>query len=49
MLIATRAMLRGIKTWAATADGEVIDKDSGMVVLSEGLAFDGEDGLSVDF
>ena len=45
MLIATRAVLRGIRARSATADMEAIDSDSGKVILSEGLAFDGWDEL----
>jgi hypothetical protein len=49
MLIATRAVLRGINAGSATADGEAIDRVSGIVFLSEGLAFDGWDELWVGF
>jgi hypothetical protein len=49
MLIATRAVLRGIRAGSATADMEAIDSDSGKVILSEGLAFDGWDELWVVF
>ena len=49
MLIATRAVLRGTKADSATTDGEAIDSDSGKVILSEGLAFDGWDELWVVF
>ena len=49
MLIATRAVLRGIRAGSATADMEAIDSDSGKVILSEGLAFDGWNKLWVDF
>ena len=49
MLIATRAVLRGIRAGSATADMEAIDSDSGKVILSEGLAFDGWDELWVGF
>jgi hypothetical protein len=49
MLIATRAMLRGIRAGSATADGEAIERDSGIVILSEGLAFDGRDELWAGF
>jgi len=45
MLIATRAVLRGINAGSATADGDAIDRNSGIVILSEGLAFDGWDEL----
>jgi hypothetical protein len=41
MLIATPGVLREINTGSATADGDAIDRDSGVVILSEGLAFDG--------
>jgi hypothetical protein len=36
MLIATRAVLREINMGSATADGDAIDRDSGIVILSEG-------------
>jgi len=49
MLIATRAVLRGTKADSATTDGEAIDRVSGKVILSEGLAFDGWDELWVGF
>jgi len=49
MLIATRAVLRGIRAGSATADMEAIDSDSGKVILSEALAFDGWDELWSDF
>jgi hypothetical protein len=49
MLIATRAVLRGIRAGSATADIEAIDRDSGIVILSEELAFDGWDELWVGF
>jgi hypothetical protein len=49
MLIATRAVLRGIRAGSATADGEAIDRVSSIVILSEELAFDGWDELWVDF
>jgi hypothetical protein len=49
MLIATRAVLRGIRAGSATADMEAIDRVSGIVILSEGLAFDGWDELWVGF
>ena len=49
MLIATRAVLLGITTGSATADGEAIDRVSGIVILSEGLAFDGWDELWAAF
>ena len=45
MLIATRAVLRGIRAGSATTDGEAIDRVSSRVILSEGLAFDGWDEL----
>ena len=47
MLIATPAGLREINTGSATADGDAIDRDSGVVILSEGLAFEGWDELWV--
>ena len=47
MLIATRVVLREINTGSATADGDAIDRDSGVVILSEGLAFEGWDELWV--
>jgi hypothetical protein len=47
MLIATPAVLREINTGSATADGDAIDRDSGVVILSEGLAFEGWDELWV--
>jgi hypothetical protein len=47
MLIATRAVLRGNRAHSATTDGDAIDSDSGIVILSEGLAFDGWDELCV--
>jgi hypothetical protein len=34
---------------SATADGDAIDRDSGIVILSEGLALDGWDELWVGF
>ena len=49
VLIATRAVLRGTKAGSAATDGEAIDSDSGKVILSEGLAFDGWDELWVGF
>jgi len=49
MLIATRVVLRGINAGSATADGEAIDRVSGIVILSEGLAFDEWDELWVGF
>jgi hypothetical protein len=49
MLIARRAVLRGIRAGSATADMEAFDRVSGIVILSEGLAFDGWDELWVGF
>ena len=49
MLIATRAVLRGTKAGSATTDGEAIDRVPGIVIFSEGLAFDGWNKLWVDF
>ena len=45
MLIARRAVLRGIRAGSAATDGEAIDRVSSKVILSEGLAFDGWDEL----
>ena len=49
MLIATGAVLRGNRADSATTDGDAIDSDSGIVILSEGLAFDGWDELWAAF
>jgi hypothetical protein len=49
MLIATGAVLRGNRADSATTDGDEIDSDSGKVILSEALAFDGWDELWADF
>ena len=48
-LIVTRAVLRETDAESAIADGEAIDRVSGKVILSEGLAFDGWDELWVGF
>jgi hypothetical protein len=42
-------MLRGINAGSAAADGEAIERVSGIVILSEGLAFDGWGELWVGF
>jgi hypothetical protein len=49
MLIATRAVLRGIRAGSAPADIEAIDRVSGIVILSEELAFDRWNELWVGF
>ena len=49
MLIVTGAVLRGNRADSATTDGDAIDSDSGIVILSEGLAFDGWDELWAAF
>jgi hypothetical protein len=48
-LIATRAVLRGTSRDSATEGVEAIDRLSGIVILSEGLAFDGWDELWVGY